>query len=177
MKIFVLFLIANSVFANFPTSFQEYNLVSKKVEKFQSNKDKNRVLIFLSSTCPCSRNYFEYLNKLSHKYQKSTQFIGFHSSKFIKDDKASKYIDKFKFDFPVYADRSLKYADKLKALKTPHIFVLGKSGKVLFQGAVADSRDPSRAKEFYLNDALKSLSQNKEIKNKYARALGCYIER
>lgn len=177
MRLFFFFLLSLSVFGGIPKTFTELNLVTNQVLKFETNQSKSRVFIFLSSTCPCSRNFFDYLNELQTKYKDHVQFVGFHSSKFIKDEKAMKYLSKYTFNFPVFRDQGLKYANSLNALKTPHVFVVSSEDKILFQGGVADSRDPKRADEFYLNDALLSLSKNKEIKNKIVRTLGCYIQR
>lgn len=105
------------------------------------------------------------------------KFIGFHSNKNLNFEVSSAYYKQFKIDYPIIFDQSLIYADRFKALKTPHVFVLNRDGEVLFQGGATNSRNPRRAKKFYLKQALDDLSQSKEVQQKVAKTLGCYIQR
>jgi thiol-disulfide isomerase/thioredoxin len=152
------------------------DLRSDKFVEINISDDKPTVYYFLSAWCPCSQGTFDHLNKLQQEY-KQFKFIGFHSSVDIPKSDALGYFAKYKIDFPIILDDKVEYADKFKALKTPHIFVYGADGKVLFQGGATNSRNPKRAKKFYLKDALASISLGKEPKVKSAKAIGCYIQR
>lgn len=145
--------------------------------KIEKNKNsKVGVFYFLSSTCPCSKGYFKYLNDLQKKFPQFS-FMGFHSSKSISIEVAQKYFDKHEIEFPILFDKDLKYADMFKASKTPHVFVLNENGEVLYHGGVANSRMIKNAKTFYLEEVLTDLNENKKPRHSYARALGCYIAR
>lgn len=137
---------------------------------------KINVYYFLSSTCPCSQASFDHLNNLQTKF-KNFKFIGFHSNKFVSQEVAHDYFHKFKIDFPIIFDQKVKYADKFKAVKTPHVFVYGDGGKLLFQGGATNSRNPLKASKFYLQDALISLSKGEKPLVTDARTIGCYIQR
>ncbi len=78
--------------------------------------------------------------------------------------------------FKVVEDPGAKIADQLKALKTPHAYII-QNGEVVFQGGVDDSADAATAKKHFLEDALTALSDHKPIEIKQARALGCVIKR
>ncbi len=151
------------------------SLTSKQINS-DSQKKLATVIYFLSSTCPCSQGHFDHLNSLQKSYPEF-QFIGFHSSKSTPLKRAKRYFDQFTIDFPIYLDKKLKVANLLKALKTPHVFVLNKKGDFLFQGGATNSRNPKRADQFYLQKALRELKEGKPIETKVARALGCYIQR
>jgi hypothetical protein len=111
------------------------------------------------------------------KEYKDIQFVGFHSNKYAGINKSSRYFEKFKIDFPIIHDQKLTYANKYKAVKTPHIFILNDDGELLFQGGATNSRDPKRANRFYLKDALSSISKGEDVMIKNAKTLGCYIQR
>ncbi len=166
-----------NTYSKIPSNFKVLDLVSKKNIDYSHDKKRARALIFLSSTCPCSKGFFNHLNELNKKYSEKVEFLAFHSAKFVPDEKAAKYIEKYEFSFPVFADKSLKFANLTKALKTPHVFIYSSSDELLYEGGVANSRDPKRAKEFYLADALSEIANNKPVTKKQTRALGCFISR
>jgi len=179
MKFIILLLTLNLniAFANRISwqNLEGFNLISKKNEVFKSNK-KVGVFYFLSATCPCSKGTFEYLNELQKKYP-NFQFMGFHSSKLVSSNVAQNYFSHFDINFPILLDKKLKYANKFEALKTPHVFVLGEKGEVLYHGGVTNSRFFKNAKKFYLENALQEIASGKVPSKQYARALGCYIQR
>lgn len=156
-------------------TIEGYNLI-KKTKDISKTTKKVGVFYFLSATCPCSKGTFEYLNDLQKKYP-SFQFVGFHSNKMVSNKVAETYFSHYKIEFPIYFDKSLKFANKFEALKTPHVFVLNEKGEILYHGGVTNSRFFKNAKKFYLEEALKDISLGHKPKKQFARALGCYIER
>lgn len=137
---------------------------------------KYTIFYFLNSLCPCSQAHFDHLNELNKKYP-DYQFIGFNSNKKINEKQAKAYYNNFKINFPVILDQSLTYANVFKALKTPHVFVVNKKGEIVFKGGATNSRDPLKAKKFYLKDALTALHNGKQPSIKVAKTIGCYIDR
>lgn len=135
-----------------------------------------RAVVFLSAKCPCSNSHVEHLNNLQKNFPQ-IQFIGIHSNSDESKDDSVTYFSNRGFSFPILHDVAGKWADDLKALKTPHAYLISPEGKVLFHGGVTSSNDANRAKEFFLRDALQAFTENKEIKKKEARALGCAITR
>lgn len=153
-----------------------FDLVKKNDVNFSTDANEYTVYYFLSAWCPCSQGTFDHLNSLQKKY-KNYSFVGFHSSVDIPKKDALNYFAKYKIDFPIIFDNKVKYADLLKATKTPHVFIVGKNNKVVFQGGATNSRNMKKATKFYLADALASISKGEEPKIKNAKALGCYIGR
>lgn len=135
-----------------------------------------RAVVFLSAKCPCSNSHVEHLNELQKKNPK-IQFIGVHSNSDESKEDSVTYFSNRGFSFPVLHDVGGKWADELKALKTPHAYLVSPEGEILFHGGVTSSNDANRAKEFFLKNALQDFTDNKEITKKEARALGCAITR
>jgi peroxiredoxin len=168
------------------TLLSSINLSARKFEgvdlrdktSFVKDIGKNNYIVayFLSATCPCSQGHFDLLNNLQKEHSKF-DFIGFHSNKTVSKEKGHKYFKKFKIDFPILLDKSLSYANEFGALKTPHIFVISPSGKVVYQGGATNSRNPKKATKFYLKEALDSIKNKTEIKISKSKALGCFIQR
>ncbi len=134
------------------------------------------VAYFLNGQCPCSQSHFDHLNELQKKYAKIS-FVGFHSNKSMNLKKAMKAYANYSIDFPILLDKELKYANIFNALKTPHVFILNKTGEVVYHGGATNSRNPKKASKFYLKDALAEITDGKEITIKQTKTLGCYIQR
>lgn len=139
-------------------------------------KNEATVLVFLSATCPCSASHESVLAKLQEQYP-SISFYGIHSN--VDEDLAvtKAHFEEVKLPFPVLQDNKAVLADKLGALKTPHVFVLDKSGKTIYHGGVTNSHVGPSADKNYLKEVLEDISQNKTPRHKEGRALGCYIQR
>ena len=137
---------------------------------------KNKVLIFLSRTCPCTQQNIPYLNTLAKDFPEM-EFIGVHSKKGAPIKEINEIIAEFHPAFPVLDDKDLEVANLLKANRTPQVVILGPDNNVIYSGGVTDRTNPQSAKKFYLKNALTQLSQNTEITEKETRSLGCIILR
>ncbi len=152
----------------------EAKLLNGKSVSSLNTKDRNTVVFFLSASCPCTKNHIPYLQELGKKYP-NFQFLGVHSNANETYEGAQKeYKD---FSFPIAYDKDLKIADQFKAVKTPHVFIINPKEEILFHGGVTNSTDPKRAKSFYLKNALEDIVNKREVSQKFAKALGCYIIR
>lgn len=139
-------------------------------------KERATVLVFLSATCPCSASHEGVLSKLQEQYS-DIPFYGIHSN--ADEDLATTraHFEEAKLPFPVLQDNQTLLADKLGALKTPHVFVLDKNGQTIYHGGVTNSHVGPSADKNYLKEVLEDVSQNKPPRHKEGRALGCYIQR
>ncbi len=174
MKLLITLLITSVVFGAF--NEVRYDFSSHQEKQISKNNKNKKVLIFLSPSCPCSQKQFDYINSLALKFN-SIEFIGFSSNKHISKENSAKYFNQFKINFPIFLDKDLKYANKLNALKTPHVFLLNEKEEVIYQGAVTNKRSPELSTKFYLNDILTAVKNKKELPYTESKALGCYIAR
>ncbi|MFM8315994.1 MAG: redoxin domain-containing protein, partial [Deltaproteobacteria bacterium] len=142
----------------------------------QASQTKGTVVVFLSAKCPCSQNHESSLKTLAKEFSEFT-FVGVHSNTDEAETLASEHFKNAALPFPVIQDRDSKLANEFGALKTPHVFIVGPQGQCWFNGGVDDTKDASKAKEFYLKNALLDIKEGKEPKQKTARALGCTIKR
>jgi peroxiredoxin len=108
---------------------------------------------------------------------KEFRFIGIHSNTDEPVQESRDHFQQANLPFPIIQDEHAQLADLLGAFKTPHVFLLGKDGEILFQGGVDNSHDPARATQPYLKNALLALRSGKTVEVAQARALGCIIKR
>lgn len=145
--------------------------------KLQLNDSKNSVYIFMSSGCPCSRGFTEYMNKLVRENDKKFNFYIVVSNANEDWKKSKQYFSKFGFSIPIIKDDRAKVADHFGAMKTPHVFVTNSKEEIVYSGGVTDRRMIENAKTHYLKEVLISLNKNEKPRWSKTRALGCYIPR
>jgi len=157
-------------------SGQEIFSGKKELILTEQNTKKGTVVVFLSAKCPCSNSHTEVLTKLAQKYPDFT-FLGIHSNLDEDLESSKKYFRSANLPFRIIQDEKTKIADDLKAFKTPHCFVLGQKGEILYQGGVTDSSNAPTAERIYLEEALQDISSGAEVRTKSGRTLGCAIQR
>lgn len=142
-----------------------------------STKDSEHlVVLFLSAKCPCSMSHMDEIRNLAKDFPE-TKFLAINSNKDESREMGIAYFSKADLAFPVLRDENLKYADLLKAVKTPHAFILDKYGQIVYQGGVSDSAKFPNAKKRFLREALTEVKMKKPVSKPIARALGCAIAR
>lgn len=130
------------------------------------------VLVFLSANCPCSRSHEPVLRNLAGEFPEF-RFFGVLSNQGESRENARRH---FKgLPFSVVDDASGVLANQYGALKTPHVFVLDKSNRVVYSGGVDDSHDATRATRHLLKEVLSDLRAGRAPRVREARALGCPI--
>ncbi len=142
----------------------------------ESPGKRGLVVVFLSTKCPCSSSHILELKDLAKKFDQF-RFVGIHSNSDESPELAKVFFSALELPFPVIQDEKAKIADELKAFKTPHAYVFGPQGEVLYRGGVTNSANGPTADEHYLADALAELSAGRPVKVSDTRTLGCVIAR
>ncbi|NDD91678.1 thioredoxin family protein, partial [bacterium] len=144
----------------------------------RASAQKALVLAFVSSRCPCSASHESELKRLAEAYsQKGFQFVGIHSNQNETADEARVHFKVSKLGFPIIRDTGALIANQLGAIKTPHVYVIHRDGRILYQGGVDDSQIQQTASTHYLADALAQVSAGQDPEPSKTRALGCVISR
>lgn len=158
-------------------TFQAKDVLNQKSVSFPAAKAKASVVLFLSAQCPCSASHEKTIKDLSEKYSKDGfEFVAIHSNQNETVEATKSHFKDAGFSFPVLDDHGAKIANELKALKTPHAFII-QNNKIVYEGGVDDSADAAEAKTPYLANALAEIKDNKPVTVAKARALGCQIKR
>ncbi|MCA8953184.1 MAG: redoxin domain-containing protein [Planctomycetes bacterium] len=89
------------------------------------------------------------------------------------------HLTKQKLPFRVLLDHGNKVADLFDAQATPHVYVFGKDGKLVYKGLVDDDQKDRRAGERndYLRDTLAQLLKGEKVEPFETKAVGCSIKR
>lgn len=172
-----LFLLCLTLLANAspaPFRIEGTDLLNGENISAVGKEKKGLVVVFLSAKCPCSNSHIVELKSLFQDFP-DFEFVGVHSNG--NEPAAKTYFENIALPFRVIEDKDFALANQLKALKTPHVFVLDRDGKTLYQGGVSDSKKFERATKKYLRSALTDLHDGRAVATAEGRTLGCEISR
>ncbi|MGF1533175.1 MAG: thioredoxin family protein [Bernardetiaceae bacterium] len=146
---------------------------------------KGAIVIFTCNHCPFAKAYESRIIELD----KELRPLGYPviainpNTKTVDDDsfEAMQKVAEVKgYPFPYLADDDQKVAEAFGAQKTPHVYIVQKSGKgsqVAFIGTLDNSpRDAAKADKHYVKDAVNSLLKGKVVNPKEVPAVGCTIK-
>jgi hypothetical protein len=159
-----------------PTAVTGKSVKDSSPVSVEIGEKKGLVAVFFSTKCPCSNSHLEEVRKLSQEYPEFA-FVGIHSNTDEGQEQTQAYFKNADLPFPVIQDTGAKLANEFRASKTPHAFIVLKSGETAFQGGASDSKDCGSATKKYLRAALDDLHSGRKVKEPYVRTLGCAIAR
>ena len=138
------------------------------------------LFIFIDPNCPITQKYIPKINALASKYDLSV--YGVQPNLGTNYDEVIKFKDDYDFKFPVINDSTQKLTYYLNASITPEVFLLDKSGTLIYSGAIDNwffdlGRYRKSATIHYLRDALDSNYGSLFSINNNTKAIGCLIQR
>lgn len=136
------------------------------------------VLIFIATKCPVSNNYNERMEKLAQDYKaRGISVIGINSNVTEPAAEVKSHAGERHLTFTILKDDSNKIADRLGATRTPEVYVLDSSLKLVYHGRIDNSQKVEGITSNDLRDALEELLAGKPITKTGGAAFGCTIKR
>jgi len=140
--------------------------------------EKGTVIIFISAQCPMVRAYNERIEKLAQDYRaKGVNVVGVNSNVTESADDIKRHAAENSYSFVVLRDKGNKVADLLGAERTPEVFLLDASNKLVYRGRIDNHRDVSLVQSNDLRDAIDATLAGKPVAKTEAAAFGCTIKR
>ncbi|MEP7266495.1 MAG: thioredoxin family protein [Saprospiraceae bacterium] len=142
------------------------------------------VVVFTCNTCPYAQAYEERINALAKKLDdQKWPLIAINSndkgmSPGDSYEKMQKRSKDHAYSFPYIYDENQSIVNEFGASKTPHFYVLDKTKKVRYIGALDDNADDAnRVTRHYVEDAIKAIQAGKDPIPNFTRAIGCHIKK
>ncbi len=168
------------------TDFSLKNIDGKNVSLKDFKDAKGVIVIFTCNHCPFAVLYEDRIVAINNKYASQ----GFPVVAINPNDVSKEPADSFEnmqkrakeknFTFPYLVDETQKIAITYGATRTPHVYLLKKSGDIFtveFIGAIDDNaQDATAAKDKFLENAIEELKAGKTVTNKSVKAIGCTIK-
>jgi peroxiredoxin len=148
-------------------------------QSLETLRGKNgTVLIFISAQCPVVRAYNERIEKLAKDYrERGVNVVGINSNVTETTEDIKRHISDNHFSFAVLRDKNNKVADMLGAERTPEVFFLDASNKLVYHGRIDNHRDVEHVQANDLRDAIDATLAGKAVVKTEAAAFGCSIKR
>lgn len=135
-------------------------------------------LIFVSTRCPVSNMYNERMQKLAADYRaKGVAVVGINSNKEETAADIAAHAKEKGLTFTILKDAGNRVADQLGAGRTPEVFLLDASGKLVYHGAVDNAQNPAMVNTHHLRNALDAVISGRAVERTEVKAFGCTIKR
>ena len=166
--------------------FKLKNVDGKMVSLSDYKDAKGFIVVFTCNHCPFAKAYEDRIIALDKKY-KSQGYpviaINPNDPNAVAEDNYATMQQRAKaknYTFPYLVDSTQNIAKTYGATRTPHVFVLQKSGSdniVKYIGAIDDNSDSASAvKEKYVENAVDALLAGKPVTKTSTKAIGCGIK-
>lgn len=144
------------------------------------------IVVFTCNTCPYAQAYEERILALNNRFAtRGYPVIAINPNN--PDIQPGDSFEKMKqrasdkgFTFPYLLDEGQEVYPKYGATRTPHVFVLERSGSehiVRYIGAIDDNyQDPGSVQTPYVEAAVEALLSGKSVPEETTRAIGCSIK-
>lgn len=168
------------------SDFKLKNVDGKLVSLADYKDAKGFIVTFTCNHCPFSVAYEDRIVALDKKYAaKGYPVIAINPNDAVAypDDSFENMVVRAKekgFTFPYLRDESQEIAKTYGALRTPHVYILQRSGSdlvVKYIGAMDDnSENASAVTKKYVETALDELLKGEAVKTPFTKAIGCGVK-
>lgn len=139
-------------------------------------------VIFIATACPYSNAFNHVMSDLARRYEsQGVAFVGINPNKTEPAADVRRHAEQHEFPFPVLKDEGSVVADLYKAQVTPEVFLVTPELKVIYHGALGNSRQPTTKAEEANGDelaaALDEFLAGKPITTPQTKMFGCTIKR
>jgi peroxiredoxin len=166
--------------------FNLKNVDKKMVSLSGLQNNKGAIVIFTCNHCPFSIAYEDRIIALHKKYESlgyPVVAINPNDEKKVPEDSFKNMIKRArekKFPFVYLHDSTQEIARMYGAVRTPHVYLLSKSGStytVEYIGAIDNnSQEPDSVTERYVEKAIDELLSGQKVTTTSTKAIGCTIK-
>ena len=141
------------------------------------------VLEWTSWSCPFPSRHYDAKNmqQLADKWmKKGVVWLAINSTNYEDTEANKEHHKKYELPYPVLNDQSGKVGKLDGATNTPHMFVLDKDLKIVYQGAIDDDTSGEKLVDGkalnYVDQVLTELMAGKPVSEAKTRAYGCSVK-
>jgi len=144
-------------------------------------KDKIVVLEWLNPDCPFVQRHYKSntMTSLASNYSDNgVVWLAINSTHTMNKDDDKKWIEKYGLQYPILDDSSGNVGKLYGAKTTPNMFIIDKSGALIYAGAIDDDPDGSKGenKVNYVEKALNEVIAGNAVSISETKPYGCSVK-
>jgi len=140
-------------------------------------------VVFMANRCPKVRQYLDRLKQIQSEFShRNFTLVGINPNDGDGDpeesfEKMREFKTEFDLNFPYVRDVTQDVAKGFNVEVTPQAFLIDKSGRVCYGGAIDDNADdPNGVQQAYFKDAIVRLLENGDVDPFSTEAIGCAVQ-
>lgn len=150
-----------------------------KVHKLSDYHGKVVVLEWTNPSCPFVVRHYKAntMTDLAAKYGDDVVWFAIDSSNFVTAESATKWASAESIPYPILLDASGEVGRAYEAKTTPHMYVIGTEGEILYNGAIDD--DPNGKSDSptnYVDAAVASALAGQPVETAQTKSYGCSVK-
>jgi len=138
------------------------------------------VLEWFNFDCPFVQRHHKAgtMAKLAEKFKgEDVVWLGINSTHYATKADNKKYQKEWNLSYPILSDNSGKIGKLYDAKTTPHMYIVDKSGKLVYNGGIDDDpRGESAKTSNYVKTALKELTAGNSVSVAESKPYGCSVK-
>ncbi|MCS6803576.1 MAG: thioredoxin family protein [Acidobacteriota bacterium] len=162
-------------------AFSLEDQTGKKVSLSDFSGKKIVVLEWINPDCPYVQRHYKAgtMKSLAQKYKdKGVIWLAINTTHYMNKETNQKWIADYQLPYQILDDHEGTVGRLYGAKTTPHMFIIDKSGKVVYQGAIDDDPRGNKGenKVNYVAKALDELLAGKPISMPQTKPYGCSVK-
>ncbi|MGQ0794040.1 MAG: redoxin domain-containing protein [Deltaproteobacteria bacterium] len=150
-----------------------------KTVKLSDYDGKIVVLEWTNPDCPFVQRHYKSktMTTLAEKYGKDVAWLAVNSTRYMDVNDNKNWAASYGVAYPILDDHAGNVGKRYSAQTTPHLFILDKSRKVVYEGAIDD--DPSgssKAPLNYVDRALGEVASGRAVLVSETKPYGCSVK-
>ena len=141
------------------------------------------VLEWFNAGCPFVQKHYngQHMNQLAKKYtDKGVVWLAINSTDGTSNASNAKIAEQWKISRPILHDGDMKVAAAYGAKTTPHMFIIDKTGKLVYAGAIDDDASDDASKvagaKNYVAQALDQVLAGQAVTESETKSYGCSVK-
>ncbi|HTW95381.1 MAG TPA: thioredoxin family protein [Tepidisphaeraceae bacterium] len=139
------------------------------------------VLEWTNPQCPFVRRHYreKTMTTLAGKYKSDdVVWLAIDSSSFVTDADLKSWAGQEQIPYPILNDAKGTVGHAYDATNTPEMFIIGKDGNLLYEGAIDNDRDNDKGADRvnYVKQALSQILAGKSVTVTQTKPYGCTVK-
>lgn len=140
------------------------------------------VIEWTNPDCPFVQRHYreETMKKLEKEYRdQDVVWLAVNSTHYMGKEENMEFAKENNIPYPILIDQSGEVGKSYGAQTTPHMYIIGKSGEIVYQGGIDDdprgNRKPSERTQ-YVDNALEDVVSGQEVEVSSSKPYGCSVK-